>query len=138
MNGFDNQMREKLINHSSPVPTDAWDKINAGLVKDTSGRSLAIYWMMGLFIILMVGLLAYYTLDLKNGELSIADTQEQYQPFHENAETYVVPMESESDTEPTNDDINNLIITKSSFKNDSKVDISDSTFIKNLKAIQNR
>lgn len=137
MNRFDDAIRQKLSNHTTEVPADAWSNIQQELVEDNSIRYVLFYWMTGLLIIALMGLLVFKTITPQESIIeSIVDVEAPVEQEHTlNENSVLLPLESEV-SEQDAQGINNLIITSSTLEKTRKVDVSDSSFIKNLKVIQ--
>lgn len=139
MNRLDNELKSILSNHESTVPHDAWENIKDGLVEDNANRYLLFYWMTGLLVIALISLLAFKLIDgnpaSNDAELNSINMSE-VSSLDDNS--YLIPLETDMlrFDDRHNDDVNNLVITKSSFKNTKVVEVEDSSFIKNLKAIK--
>lgn len=134
MNRFDEELRTKLHQHSAEVPEGMWNSISAELVEDGSNRYILFYWLSGLLMIALLGMIAFKSI-VPNEIVAIPEIEVIAEDSDLDENSSLLPLDSELNKED-GEVINNLIITKSSLTNNKEIDVSKSDFIENLKAIK--
>lgn len=60
MSTMDDFLKNKLFDHSSELPKDMWQKIEAGINEDTNKRGFFIYFLTGFLFLFFAGSLTYF------------------------------------------------------------------------------
>lgn len=112
MNSVDQVLQAKLKNAESSVPDSVWHRVEIGLAEENNSRVVGYFWILGLGLILAMTLGTYAYLSYTQG--------------------------TQADTASTSQNENNsrIVVTDSYITTVKSVDVKDSTFIKNMKAIK--
>lgn len=112
MNNMDHILQSKLQHAESTVPDGMWQRVELGLTEENNNRLVGYFWLLGLGLILAITLGSFAYLKYSTSNSSPIDN--------------------------TESDNSRIVVTDSYITTIKSVDVKDSTFIKNIKAIKEK